>query len=80
MDTTAIAGILQGIPGAVDVLDAGAAEARNFWALDRLGNLFNGLEITIGSDRETRFDDIDVELLKLAGNAQLFFDVHTCAR
>ena len=80
MDTTSIAGILQSIPGTVDVLDAGAAEPCDFWALDRLGDLFDRLEITIGSDRKTRFYDIDVELLKLAGDAQFFFDVHTCAR
>ena len=50
MDTTAIAGILQSIPGTIDVLNAGAAETRNFWALDRLGDFFDRLEITIGSD------------------------------
>ena len=67
---------LDGFGGAFDIHGAGAGEAADNRSLDHLGDLVDRLEIALGGDRETGFDDIDAHRFEQLGNTQLLIQVH----
>ncbi len=80
VDTAALLGVLQRFPGTVDVFVVGTAETCDLRTLDRLRDFFDSFKITIGSNREARFDDVDIQTLELVGNPELLFNIHAGAR
>ena len=68
-------GVADRLPRAVDVLEPRAREAGDDRAPHRLGDRLDGLEVTVGGDREAGFDDVDPEAGELLGDLQLFGDV-----
>ena len=51
----------------------GTGKACNRGPLDALGNLADRLEIPVGGNRETRFDNIDTHRIQEIGHFELFF-------
>jgi len=80
VDAPLLTGILQRLPGAVDVLFAGTAQARNLRSFNALCHQLDCLKITLGSDGKAGFDYVHVQFLQLLGDPQFFFDVHAVAR
>jgi hypothetical protein len=68
-------GVLEGLPGTVDVPSSGAGEARYRRGADPLGYRANRLEIPLGGDWETGLDDVHAELLELLGHLHLLVQV-----
>src|SRR3972149_4958021 len=69
--------VLQGLPGPVDVLVPGAAQAGNRDPLPNiLGDDLDGFEVIRGGDREPCLDDIDAQSGQLAGQLQLLPRIH----
>ncbi len=69
--------VLQGLPGPVDVLLPGAAQAGNRDPLPNiLGDDLDGLEVIRGGDGEPRLDDINAQSGQLAGQLQLLPCIH----
>ncbi len=79
MNPAPLAGMLQRLPGPVDILEVGPAQTGDLRPLDRFGDLLDRFEIADRSDRETGLHDIDVHLFQLVGDAQFFFDIHAGA-
>ena len=79
MDPSPLAGILEGLPGPVNVLVAGAAQACDLGSLDGLCYLFDRFKISIRCDRETGLDDIDIQFLQFLLSA-VFLRCSCCCR
>ena len=62
---------LQRLGGARDVAVVGARERAHGRALDRLGDRLHRLEVAVRRRREAGLDDVDLEPLELARDAQL---------
>ena len=73
-------GGLQSLPGRVYVLGHRPGEARHRAAADLARDLAHRGQVARARDREARLDDVDAELLKLAGHLELFPQVHATAR
>ena len=69
-------GMLQGLPGAVDVGVAAAGQAADHRAADVSGDLADGLEIALRGDRKAGLDDIDAQIDQGLGDFHLFGQVH----
>jgi len=63
---------LEGVGGAADVAIVGARDRAHRRALDRLGDRLHGLEVAVRRRREAGLDDVDLEPLELARDAELF--------
>ena len=63
-------------PAAVDVLLAGAREARDDGALGALGDLLHGGEIAVRGDRETGLDDVHAHIVEQLGDFELLVEGH----
>ena len=72
-------GVSDGLPGPVDIAPGGAGQAGHLHPLHFGGDLRDGLEVTLGSRRESGLDDIDAELFQLHGQPQFFAGVHAGA-
>ena len=73
-------GILERLPGAVDVLFQAASQAADHRAIAELpGNLAHGLKVTGRRDREAGLDHVDPQLDKSPGDLELFGRVHAAA-
>ena len=68
-------GVPDRFPRAVDVLEARAREAGDDRAAYGLGDGLDGIEVTVGGDRETGLDHVDPEACELLGDLQLLGDV-----
>ncbi len=69
--------VLQRLPGPIDVLVPGPAQASNGNPIpDILRNHLDGLKIIRRRDRETCFHNIDPEPRQLSSELQLFSRVH----
>ncbi len=80
-DVDARAGrILDGLPGAVDVLGVAAGQAADDGALDLAGDGLDRLEIAGRGDGEAGLDDVDAQLLEGVGHLELLGQVHAGAR
>ena len=79
VDAPLVPGILQRLPGPVDILVAGAAQTGDLGSLDLLGHQLDRLEIAIGSDGKAGLDHVHVHLLELFCHPQFFFDIHAVA-
>src|SRR5574337_1389216 len=74
-------GILQRLPGAVDVKLPSPTEAGDDrTAFQILGDRLHRLEIVIGGDRKTRLDHIDLETRQLSGHLKLLPGIHAATR
>ena len=62
--------------GGVDVGILGARQAADDAALDRGGDLGDGVEVALARRGEARLDDVDLHLLELPRDAQLLLGVH----
>src|SRR5260221_13758270 len=62
--------------GSVDVLWVTARQAGDNRAAHFGGNFADGSEISLADDRKSRFNDIDIESLKLASHLHLLAQVH----
>ena len=71
-----MAGELHGFPGAVDVLGVGAGKTGDLRVLHVLGNGLHGFEVAFAGRGEARLDDVDAQHFQLAGDADLFTEVH----
>ncbi len=69
-------GILDGLPGAVDVFVTAAGQAADHRASYVLGDPTDRLEVAGRSDGETRFDHVHPEFNQGFGNLHLFLEVH----
>ena len=67
------------IPAAIDIHFAGPGQPRNRRRFRLLGNTLNRLEISIGRNRETRFNDIHLQALELACQHQFVVYGHARA-
>src|SRR5262249_15165445 len=71
--------VLDGFPGAVDVIVVAAGQAADhgafYFARDRLDRL----EIARGGDGEASLDHVDAEVFERVGDFQLFGEVHAGA-
>ena len=73
-------GRLDGLAGTADIVLVGAGQRADRGILDRLGNGMDRIEITGRSGSKTGLDHIDAHLFQLAGDANLLFLGHRCAR
>ena len=69
-------GVFQGFPGCIDIARGRSRKAGNLRAPDLLGDLLYGLEIPGRAAGEPGFDHVHVQTLELAGEDQLFPQVH----
>ena len=79
MDTPRL-GRLDRLASPGNIVLVGAGQRANGGILDRLGDGMNGVEIARRGGGKTRLDHVDSHLFQLAGNANLFFLGHRCAR
>ena len=63
-------------PGAVDVARRAARQRRDDGPSNFGGHDPDGLGVRFRRDRESRLDDIDTQLVELAGEPQLLVDAH----
>ena len=68
-------GVLDRVPGGVDVGRRRAREAADHRPLDRLGDRRDRFRVTGRGDREAGLDDVDPEPRELMGDLELFLDV-----
>jgi|GEM_PF-5776136 len=76
------AGFLSGLDGAgggFDVLALATGEGGDFGAADFSGDGEDGLEVSVGGDREAGFEDVDAEVGDFVSHAELFGVVHGAA-
>src|SRR6266852_1699946 len=72
--------LLDCLEGTGDISLLGSCQTENPGSLHFLTNAHHGVEIALRRRRETRFDDIDAELLELPGNNNLLLTCHACSR
>ena len=68
-------GVLDRVPGGVDVGHVGPRQARDHRALDGAGDLLHGLEVARRGDRKARLDHVDAQPRELLGDLQLLLRV-----
>ncbi len=73
-------GGLDRLAGGIDILGHATGEAGDDGALDFPGDCLNGGEVAFADDGEAGFNDIDFEAGELAGDLELFPQVHRGAR
>ena len=73
-------GVLDRVPGRVDVLEAGARQAADDRAVDLAGDRLDRLEIARRGDREARLDDVHAKARELVRDLQLLLLVERDAR
>ena len=66
--------------GGFDVLAFAAGEGSDARISDLASDLANGVGVALAGNRETGLDDIDAQVRKLVGHAQLFVVMHGAAR
>ena len=71
---------LQSLPGAFDILRAGAGKARDNRTPHRRGNRLHRREIAFGRDGESRLDHIDAQPVEVMRHAQLLRHIHAATR
>jgi hypothetical protein len=64
-------GVLDRLPGAVDVAVVAAGQAADGRAGDLGGDGAHGVEVPLGGDREAGLDDVHPQRVELAGKQQL---------
>ena len=72
-------GVLDGLPGAVDVAVVAAGEAADGRAGDLGGDGADGLEVALRGDREAGLDDVDAQVGQRPGDLELLGVVHAGA-
>ena len=75
MDAAALGG-LDRLAGAVDILLAGAREARDDGALGAARDFLHGGEIAVRRDGETGLDDVDAHFVEQLGDFELLVEGH----
>ena len=73
-------GRLQGLRRTIDIWELRAGQRADHAVLDPFCDLVDRLEVTLGSDRETRFDDVDAHLLQEFGDLDFLGHGHGGAR
>jgi|SRR5690606_30848984 len=73
-------GVPDGFGATVDILEACACKASHNSPLDPFGDGGNRLEISIGSNGEAGFDDVDAHFVEQVGDLELLLERHGCAR
>ena len=68
-------GVPHRFPRPVDVLEAGARQARDRRPPHTLGDGLDGVEVALARDREARFDDVGAEARQLLGDLELLAHV-----
>ncbi len=72
-------GVLQRLPGTIDVLIVAASQPADDWAANLLGDSLDGIEIAMRGDGEAGLDDVDAQLDQGLGHFELFANVHAAA-
>src|ERR1700733_8936061 len=67
-------------PGAIDISRACASETRDDGTPNRRSNSPHSFEVTVGSDRESGFNNIDAKAVELPCEPQLFLNIHAATR
>ncbi len=70
-----LVGVAHGFPRPVDVLEPGTREAGDDGTVHGLGDRLDGLEVTVGRDREPGLDDVDAQARELVRDLELLGDV-----
>ena len=68
-------GVADGIVAGVDGLGVGMGKPSDDGTLDFFGDPGHGLEVSRGAEGESRFDNVDAQLVELMGDFHLFVDV-----
>src|SRR5204863_1192645 len=68
--------VLDGLTGAIDVELAGTRQPAHHRALEALGDLGDGVEIALGSNREAGLDDVHTHGVEEVGNLLLLLEGH----
>ena len=68
--------VAHGFTGPSDIAGNGAGQTGDHRTLDALGDLRDGLEIAVRSDREAGFDDIDAHGVEHLGDLDLLLESH----
>jgi hypothetical protein len=79
VDAPAFAGRFDGFAGGVDVARHAAGQAADDRAFDLAGDGADGGEIAVADDGKAGLDDIDAQAGQLAGDLELFAQVHGSA-
>ncbi len=69
-------GLLDGADGTLDVRLLGTGEAQHDRLGHRLADAADRVVVALGGSGEAGLDDVDVQLLELAGDRDLLLDVH----
>ena len=72
-------GVPDRLPSLVDVVGHGPGQGGDDGPMDFPGDVGDGLEISGGAGGEASLDDIDSQLLELAGDFHFFFAGHSDA-
>ena len=75
-----LCGVLEGLPGAVDVAVVAAGQAADGRAGDLGGDRADRLEVAGRGDREAGLDDVDAQVDQGLGDLQLLGEVHAARR
>src|SRR5713101_7182036 len=68
--------VFQSFPGTFDIRTAGSRQSSNNGTADDRGDGPYGFKIAIGGNRESSFDHVDAETVKLVRQPQFFLIVH----
>src|SRR5262249_42235610 len=71
---------LQRFPGACDVFGLAPRESRNLHSVDIFRKQLYRLEVSVGGNGESGFDNIHSKLLELKRHAQLLVHIHAATR
>ena len=71
--------VADGLPGPIDIVFGCAGQRGDFGPFQFAGNPGNCLQITIGSRRKSRLQNIDAQFFQLDGQSQLFSGIHAGA-
>ncbi len=73
-------GPFQSLPGALDIEGAGACQPGNNRPAHGRCNRLYGLKISVGGDRESRFNHVHTQPVELMRHAQLLVNIHAATR
>jgi hypothetical protein len=76
VDAAALAGGLEGVAGGVNVARNATGQSANYRPLDFFGDGLDGGKVAVADDGEASFDHIDLEAGQLAGDFELFAQIH----